>query len=228
MKAVQRERAVELRLKHQLGYGAIAKEVGVAKSTLSRWLEDLPLSKARILELRRSAWGAGEAKRERFRQTMRAKREERNKAIYDVQLRKFKKISDQASYVSGLMLYAAEGDKKTRAEIAFTNTDSQMVYFFAHWLERYLGIPYSKLRIQLHLYENMDVLAQERFWKRELGMAQKQLCKSQIRPVRPGKFSYSEPSRHGTCKLYIGGVLKKAELMLSIRAFFDTYKMMHA
>ncbi|PJA94476.1 hypothetical protein CO131_01180 [Candidatus Kaiserbacteria bacterium CG_4_9_14_3_um_filter_50_16] len=223
MKSAQREKAIELRLTQKLGYGAIAKQVKVSKSTLSRWLEDLPLTEERVLELRREAWGRGEARRERFRQTMRAKRDERERQIYLRQKKKLARISRQELFIAGLMLYAAEGDKKTRAEIAFSNTDSVMVAFFARWLEEFLDISQEKLKIQLHLYENMDVLVEETFWKRQLNMNQGQLCKSQIRPLRPGKFSYLEPFRHGTCKLYVGGVMKKTELMLSIRAFFDTY-----
>lgn len=223
MKTAQREKAVELRLVHKLGYGEIAKRVKVSKSTLSRWLEDLPLSDDRMLELRRSAWSRGEAKREKFRQTMRAKRDKREQDIYLVQKKKLSKISEQSLFIAGLMLYAAEGDKKSRAEIAFSNTDAAMVLFFARWLERFLGIEQSKLRIQLHLYENMDISAEESFWKKQLGMDQGQLCKTQVRPLKSGGFSYREPFRHGTCKLYVGGVVKKAELMLSIRAFFDTY-----
>jgi hypothetical protein len=223
MKSAQREKAIELRLVHKLGYGEIAKRVKVAKSTLSRWLEDLPLSDERVLELRRAAWSKGEAKRERFRQTMRAKRDERERQIYLRQKKKLARISEQSLFIAGLMLYAAEGDKKTRAEIAFANTDHEMILFFTHWLERFLGIERGKLKIQLHLYENMNIQAEESFWKKQLGMNQGQLCKSQVRPLRPGKFSYREPFRHGTCKLYVGGVIKKAELMLSIKAFFDTY-----
>ncbi|MFA5996792.1 MAG: hypothetical protein WC790_03695 [Candidatus Paceibacterota bacterium] len=222
MKAAQREKAIELRLVQKLGYGEIAKRVKVSKSTLSRWLEDLPLSDERMLELRRNAWSKGEAKREKFRQTMRDKRDKREHEIYLAQKKKLTKISDQSLFVAGLMLYAAEGDKKSRAEIAFSNSDAVMVAFFVRWLERFLGIEQSRLRIQLHLYENMDVHAEEAFWKRQLGMKQSQLCKSQVRPLRKGAFSYREPFRHGTCKLYIGGVVKKSELMLSIRAFFDT------
>jgi DNA-binding transcriptional ArsR family regulator len=67
MKSAQREKAIELRLVQKLGYGEIAKQVKVSKSTLSRWLEDLPLSDERMLELRRNAWSKGEAKREKFR-----------------------------------------------------------------------------------------------------------------------------------------------------------------
>ncbi|HUQ30043.1 MAG TPA: hypothetical protein VM103_00795 [Candidatus Paceibacterota bacterium] len=223
MKSLLREQAVSLRLKEQLGYGEIAKRVGVAKSTLSRWLEDLPLSDARMLELRQAGWSKGEAKREQFRQTMRKKRDRWEQALYVHQKRKVKHLSQKTLFVAGLMLYAAEGDKKTRAEIAFANTDAIMIRFFAKWLGKFLGIPHQKLRIQLHLYSNMDITKEENFWKHQLGMHQSQLCKSQIRPVRPGAFSYPEPFRHGTCKLYVGGVQKKAELMLSIRAFFDTY-----
>ncbi len=223
MKSAQRELAIELRLTDKLGYKAIAEQVKVSKSTLSRWLEDLPLSPERTLELRRAGWSKGEASRERFRETMRAKRDKREYEIYLKQKKKLSRISEKTLFVSGLMLYAAEGDKKTRAEIAFSNTDSTMVLFFARWLEKFLGIEQKKLKIQLHLYENMDVHAEETYWKKQLGMKQSQLCKSQIRPLRPGKFSYREPFRHGTCKLYVGGVIKKAELMLSIKAFFDTY-----
>ena len=121
------------------------------------------------------------------------------------------------------MLYIAEGDKRTRAEIAFANTDTVLVLFFARWLNRFLDVPLDRLRVQLHLYANMDIPLEERYWRQQLRMSHMQFVKTQVRPVRPGSFSYPEPSRHGTAKLYIGGVAKKSELMLSIKAFFDTY-----
>src|SRR3989344_8220196 len=93
MKSAEREKAIELRLVHKLGYDAIAKQVKVSKSTLSRWLEDLPLTDERVLELRREAWGRGEASRERFRQTMRSKRDERDRNIYIEQKKKMGKLS---------------------------------------------------------------------------------------------------------------------------------------
>lgn len=223
MKSAQREKAIELRISQKLGYGAIAKQVRVSKSTLSRWLEDFPLSEERVLELRREAWGRGEAKRERFRQTMRAKRNKREHEIYLRQKKKFARISNQSMFVAGLMLYVAEGDKKSRADIAFTNTDPALVLFFVRWAIRFLGFPKEKFRIQLHLYENMNVKAEELFWIHQLGLSETQLWKSQVNALRPNSFSYRDTSRHGTCKLYAGSVPKKAEVKLSIQAFFDTY-----
>lgn len=223
MKSAQHEQAIELRLKHKLGYGAIAKQVKVSKSTLSRWLEDLPLTDERMLELRREAWGRGEAKREQFRKTMRAKRDKREHEIYLAQMKKFSHISEQSLFIAGLMLYVAEGDKKSRADIAFTNTDPVLILFFVRWIVRFLGFQKEKFRIQLHLYENMDVKAEELFWIHQLGLSEKQLWKSQVNALRPKSFSYQDTSRHGTCKLYVGSVPKKAEVKLSIQAFFDTY-----
>ncbi|MBI2410264.1 hypothetical protein HYV30_04510 [Candidatus Kaiserbacteria bacterium] len=224
MKSAERDKAIELRRIYKLGYKAIAEQVKVSKGTLSRWLEDLPLSEERILELRRAAWSIGEAKRERFRQTMRAKRDKRDFQTYLRQKKKLSRISEQSMFIAGLMLYAAEGDKKSKADIAFTNTDPDLVLFFSRWIVRFLDLPKNKLRIQLHLYENMKVGAEELFWIRKLEISKKQLWKSQVRKLRPKSFSYRDTSRHGTCKLYIGNVPKKSEIQLSIRAFFDTYK----
>jgi transcriptional regulator with XRE-family HTH domain len=224
MKVAEREMAVRLRLEKKLGYGEIAKRVGVSKSTLSRWLEDLPLSDFRIRELRTKAWGKGEAKRERFRQSMRKKRAAREQRVYEAAREELQAPAEQALYIAGLMLYAAEGDKKTRYEIAFANTDYVMVRFFADWLVQFLGVDRARLKIQLHMYENRDVRKEERFWLRALGFKKSQLCKTQVKSVPKGKYSYPEPFRHGSCKLYIGGGQIKERLMLSIKAFFDTYE----
>jgi hypothetical protein len=224
MKAHERERAVELRVTHELGYGEIAKQLKVSKGTLSRWLEHLPLSEERILQLRRNGWSKGEAKRERFRNAMRAKQEQKEKKIYLVQKETLVDMSSQTMFVAGLMLYAAEGEKKSRSDISFTNTDPALVLFFLRWVLRFLSLPKEKFRIQLHLYENMNIKQEELFWITKLDLSKKQLWKTQVKPLRPKSFSYRDSIRHGTCKLYIGSVPSKMLLMLSIRAFFDTYE----
>lgn len=223
MKSAEREKVLVLRKEQQLGYATIAKQVKVSKSTLSRWLKEFPLSEERMLELRRDAWGRGEAKRERFRQTMALKRQKREDEIYLLQKKRFDRLSNQELYIAGLMLYAGEGDKKSRGEIAFSNSDAILVRFFSKWLQIFMKIPSDKLHIQLNLYDNMDIHAEENYWKNILSLTHSQLCKSQIRQVKPGSFSYREPSRHGTCKLYFDSTEKKTELMLCIKAFFDTY-----
>src|SRR3989344_269965 len=76
-----KQKAIELRMSRHLSYSAILAQIPVAKSTLSEWLKNYPLRKDRILELKRLAWKKNEIKIELFRETMRAKREEKDKKI---------------------------------------------------------------------------------------------------------------------------------------------------
>lgn len=223
MESKERSRALELRTKYQLGYGAIAKQLSVSKSTLGRWLKDLPLSEKRILELRREGWSRGEASRELFRETMRKKREEREESVYRKQRKYLGRLSRQSLFVAGLMLYLAEGDKKDKYHIGLANTDPQVIKFFLWWLITFLRVKKSNIRIQLHLYESMDLTAQRKFWRKLTRLPEKQFYKEQVRPLRPGSFSYPESFRHGTCKIYFNGIEKTSKLMLSIKAFLDTY-----
>ncbi len=228
MKAVQRDQARELRIKYQMGYSAIRKQVPVSKGTLSLWLRDLPLSEDRILQLRREAWSRGIASRERFRQTMQKKREERERVVYNKMLKRFTRISQQSLFIAGLMLYLAEGSKQNMYAICLANTDPKIIKFFIWWMEVFMDIPRGKMKGQLHLYESMDIRKEKDFWCREIGLLPGQFYKDQVRKVRPSSFSYSESHRHGTCQIYHHSTKKKTELMLSIRAFFDTYKTLRA
>lgn len=213
-----------MRVKHQLGFATIARQLSVSKGTLSRWLKDYPLSPERILQLKKESWNKGEAKRELFRQTMRKKRDKRTQKHYLAVLKKFKKLSRQSLFVAGLMLYLAEGDKKNAYHIGLANTDPELIRFFMWWLEEFLDVPKLKMRGLLHLYEDMDLEKERKYWVEQIGLPRKQFYKDQVRPIRPGSFSYSESFRHGTCKIYVNGVKEKTELTLSIKAFFDTYR----
>ena len=223
MRGADRERAITLRLKERLGYGEIAKRLNVPKSTLSYWLKDLPLSPERVTELRRQAWSRGEASREQFRQTMRAKRATKEKLLYQTIQKQFKKVSRQSYFVAGLMLYLAEGEKKSREAISLANTDPAIISFFIRWCQEFLAVPIEKMHAQLHLYETMDITRERTFWISQTGLKRSQLYKDQVRPLRPGSFTYSEGFRHGTCQLRMYGVKEKTRLMLSIKAFLDTY-----
>ena len=134
----------------------------------------------------------------------------------------------QSLFVAGLMLYVAEGDKKDRYHIGLANTDPEIIKFFIWWMEEYLSVPKERVRAQLHLYASMDIAAEKMYWRRKTGLPTRQFYKAQIRPLRPGSFSYKESFRHGTCKLYVQGSKEKTQLTLSIRAFFDTYSRLRA
>ena len=71
-KKLERRKAIILR-KQGKSYSQIKKVIKVSKGTLSCWLRDYPLSKQRIIEL----CNRNEQRIEKFRQTMRKKKEKR-------------------------------------------------------------------------------------------------------------------------------------------------------
>lgn len=223
MKAQLREQAVNFRTNENLSYSEIRKRLDVAKSTLSYWLREFPLSEERILELRRQGWKRGEASRERFRNTMRKKQEIKNKAVYECYRKKFKNLSEENFFIAGLMLYLGEGDKRNYAQTALSNTDPNIIKFFIKWLVQFFDVERAALKIQLHLYENMDIEKEEQFWRNALNLPKEQFYNSAIRKLKKASFSYKESFRHGTCQAYLLGVEKKRNLLMALKALVDLY-----
>jgi len=223
MRKELKERAIRLRLKKHLSYSAILKQVPVAKSTLSSWLKYFPLSEKRILELRRKSWTKGEAARERFRSTMRKKREYRFEVVYNSYLKSMANISRDTFFIAGLVLYLAEGSKTDYYRIALANTDPKIISFFVKWLDEFMSISKEKLKAQLHLYKNMDTKEEKSFWKNKLCFTDNQFYKPYISKSTQSSFTYKESFRHGTCSIYYGCSKKKQELMAAINAFMDSY-----
>ena len=218
-----KEKAIRLRLEKQLGYGAIKKQVPVAKSTLSAWLRKFPLSRERIEELKREGRSRAEIKIERYRATMREKRERKDKEEYEKYLKYFSKnISQKVFFTSGLMLYLAEGAKTNYYTISVANTDLRIIKFFVRWLHKFFGVDKDQLKVFLHLYENIDIEKEKQFWKNELDFNDNQFYKPYITKNKKASFLYKESFRHGTCTVLFSNTIIKRKIMMAIKAYVDT------
>lgn len=216
-----RQKVIDLRVNQELSYSEIRKRYNIPKSTLSYWLREFPLQENKILELQRRGWKKGESGREKFRTTMRKRREFEELKIYARYKEKFTSITENMFFVAGLMLYAAEGDKRNESRLVITNTDYKIVKFFIHWVKKFLEIRENEIKIQLHLYENMDVMKEQEFWQNNLMVTQIQFYKPMVRKLKDNSFLYQGSFRHGTCSLYILGGDRKREVMNAINAFME-------
>lgn len=79
----ERERAFTMR-KLGMSYSQIKQELGISKSTLSEWLRKYPLSREQINNLR----GRSEVRIEKYRQTMKKKRDLRLTQYYKEEKKK--------------------------------------------------------------------------------------------------------------------------------------------
>ncbi len=220
MKADLREKAVYFRTKERKSYSAIQKLLGVSRSTLSYWLKDMPLTDEEVRSLKATSWKKGEAARERFRNTMRAKKVKKTETVYLAERQKILPVTVRDLFIAGVVLYIGEGDKRNSSRIALSNSDPVVVRLFLKWLITCLEIQRKDIRIGLHLYSNMDIAKEVKFWQDTLGFGQESFYKTQVRPVRT-LFSYTDANRHGTCTVYVIGSAQKTQLMQMIRVVLE-------
>lgn len=217
------EKALSLR-KQGMSYSQIRKTLKVSKSTLSIWLHEMPLSEERIRELQRRGWEKNEAALERFRNTMRRKREERLKEIYKIQKKKFLPLNNCSFFIAGLFLYWGEGTKCRRDGLSISNTDPSVIRFFIRWLNKSLNIPREKMRVGLHLYKDMNIDREMKFWSKLLSIPLQQFIRPYIKKTSSERINHKGGFGHGTCNLRINSVSIAEKIFMTLKAITDYYQ----
>ncbi len=148
-----KQKAIELR-KQGLSYSEILKQVSVAKSTLSLWLQDVGLAKKqrqRLSERKRlSALRGGQSRKDdRIRRTAQ---------IHSEALKELNTVTKQDIWFMGIALYWAEGAKEkegyTGTGISFSNSDFRMIALFILWLKQICLVESSRIRFEIYIHEN--------------------------------------------------------------------------
>jgi transposase-like protein len=177
MKTEQRELARTIRRLEGAPIKEIARRVGVAPSSVSRWVRDIKLTSAQEEELLRrnpaynrqiSGTGVQAANR-------RAERIAYQTAGRNLALR------GDSFHVAGCMLYWAEGEKDRNA-LRFYNSDPAMVRFFVFFLKKYFDLQDGEIKITCNLFAD-HVQRQreiEQFWLEAAQLPEGSLGKSYV------------------------------------------------
>ena len=130
---------------------AIAAELGVARSSVSHWVRDVPYV--------RPAWTGAKRGPNRLQQA-KAAEIERLRADGTATIGQ---LSEREFLVAGLALYVGEGAKRD-GDLALANTDPRVVGFFCAWLRQFFDIDEARLRARLYLHADLDLDASMAFW----------------------------------------------------------------
>jgi hypothetical protein len=190
-----RELAISLR-KLGYSYSQIKKEVNVSKSSLSKWLENFPLSSLQIEHLQ----GDRSQRIEKYRDTMRTKRESEQFLFLSGVQEELGPLSRREVLLAGLFLYWGEGTKTTSYTVALTNTDPEVMKFFVRWLNL-LGVKNEQMTVVLHLYEDMDIVKETEFWSKSLSIDSSQFKKPHVKKSGLCDITYKSGFKHGTCNI---------------------------
>lgn len=178
MKLEEKNKAQELR---RLGksYNEIKELINVSKSSLSRWLDDIDLTKdqlARLLKGREiSRYAAGRAKHANKLATI-SQIKERAKI-------ESLKLMSNPLFLVGLSLYWAEGDKHMQERVKFTNSDPDMIAIIMKWFREICNVPENKFRIALHihtLHSNNNLI---NYWSKITKVPKNQFNKTFVKPT---------------------------------------------
>jgi len=215
------EKAIFLR-KEGKSYTQIKELLKVSKSTLSCWLKNYPLSEQKIRELR--DWS--EKRIEKYRETRRKQKENRLEKVYKEQEEIIFPINKREIFLAGLFLYWGEGSKSNSAMLNVSNTDPAIIKFFIRWFVKVFMVSKNKFRVQLHLYNDMNIDKEIDFWSLKLKIPRSQFTKPSIKKSFLKNLSYKRGFGHGTCNLRVCDARLAEKIFMSLKVMANEYNKM--
>ncbi len=220
-RTIDRQKATELR-KQGKTYSQIKKELGISKSTLSDWLSKYPLTEKQFKFLKQNRKYSRQLAIEKTIIVKRKKREARIKSIYEDQKKYWVSLSQKELELAGIFLYWGEGNKRLDGPVFLNNTDPKVMKFALYWFMKGLGIPQEKIKVDLHLYNDMNVKEEIAFWSKTLDMPSSQFRKPYIKKSTRVSIDH-KGFGHGTCGLVVNDVRLKEKVMMAIEVLADYY-----
>jgi transposase-like protein len=183
----------------------IARQLSVAKSTVSIWVRDIKLTDEQIARLNAESRTLGTRGREKFTQTMQLKRQALVATLRRQAEEQYETLRSDPEFMFGLALYIGEGSKGGLSTLIITNWNPCVITQAIHFFEQ-LGMPRERMRCKIVLHPNQDVAAAETFWSHTTGLPLTQFARTyhSISPGSRGKRGQKWP--HGGCRLSVSSV----------------------
>ncbi|MDZ4671469.1 MAG: hypothetical protein SH821_11415 [Phototrophicales bacterium] len=196
VKRETREQARQLRAQG-ISIISIAKQLGVAKSSVSHWVCDIELTPAQIETLKQN--------QHRTPAQLNGSKTNYTKALTQRKLwqeeGRANAREQRGLHEVGCMLYWAEG-AKGRSSIIFVNSDPEMMKLFIRFLRQEMNIPEEDFIVILHCHTH-DKAEWERmttYWLRILGLTQQNMRNIN---VKQGSNSRKNRLENGICTLRV-------------------------
>lgn len=178
---MRKDKLVAFKLRKEgKSYREIQNEINISRSTLCDWFrneewsyhiknnnnkKNIIVTKSRMLKLNEK----------RAENLVIKYKEVEKEAIEEFEV--FKKDS---LFMAGLMIYAGEGDKRSKNNSRVSNSEFYIHKIFIKFAERYLNIKRENIKIGLILYEDLDSEICLDKWSEELSISKSNFYKTQI------------------------------------------------
>lgn len=196
-----KERAVNYR-KQGYSYKMISEKLGLAKSTLSGWLREIPYTPNKEVVNR---IGKARMKSAQFKHNQKMKN---IKAMKKLAKKELGKMNKRDLWLLGIGLYLGEGSKLYE-NIEIINSDPKIIKLAIKWFREVCGLKNENFSPAIHIYPDNNLKKTIRYWTEITGIPKNQFGKTQIdrRTNKSGKKKRKLP--YGTIKLRVKGCGKK-------------------
>ncbi|MFG2178717.1 hypothetical protein ACGFLS_08345 [Streptomyces abikoensis] len=205
-------RARELRLAGKT-YNEIVAELGVAKSSVSLWVRDLPKPQKTAEQMQ----AMSEARWAPYREARDAKRQEIKHEAAD----QIGEMTERELFLLGVGLYWSEGAKskphRLSEQVTFINSDPDMIRVYLAWLAL-LGVKRERLRVRVMIHESADVTSAELFWADLAGIPASALGKTTLKTHNPKTVRKNTGENYRGC--CVVRVLDSADLYRRIEGWW--------
>lgn len=209
-------KAIELREKGYT-FSKICDVVGfIPKGTLSNWLRNIELNNRQNKRIRDKMISKGLIGRQIGSERNHLLRMERISNIKRIAQKEYNIYIRQEYFLSGLVLYLAEGTKKNE-RFEFMNSDFKLVKFMMLWINNFGKIDFDSLRFRLYIHKLYEHEKCKEFWSSMLNIRHDQFLKTIYKPTN--RVYKKNPSYKGCIGLEVSG----SELYLKTMAWRDCF-----
>ena len=199
-------------------YREIQAVVGVAKSTLSLWLRDVPLTEDQQCALAERGPAATRANAE----AARANATRRRSVVRAQAKAQITHLSESELFVAGVVAYWAEGCKNKPWRFGqgtvFINSDPGLIMLFLRLLAL-MRIGPDRLQFRLMIHESADVPGALMYWSEVVGVAPESFGRTQLKKHNPKTVRRNVGEEyHGCLVIY---VRRSADLTLQIAGWCE-------
>jgi len=200
-KPAARAAARELR-RSGASYKKIAAELGISPSSAFHWTRDIELTQEQIdFNEGRGIKADSEVVNRRARTWVKKNRDRRRAAQEEGRRLA---LEGDALHKAGCMLYWAEG-AKDKNQLAFANSDVNMVRFFADFLRKSLSVPDEDFVVRLNVYldNGLSLVAVEEYWLEALELPPTCLRTHQLNHFPTSSSGRKRNLPYGVCTLKV-------------------------
>jgi len=180
IKIKNKEKAILLRQQGK-SYNEIARFLCVSKSTLSLWLRNIQMPaevKKKLWDKTRKKWASNITKFNKQRAKI---AKEKAGTIQKSTSKDIKKISKRELLLIGAALYWAEGYKKSRWSVVFSNSDSLMIRLIMRFFREICKIEENKFFATVQIHPNTTSQKSINYWSKITKLPKKQFRKTYSR-----------------------------------------------